>query len=173
MNKHLQHVRHYRENFSLPQSEFGIPGHMADMDIVLCQAALLESGSEAFRSLKKGDMSEILGGLAQLAYCALNPVAMQGGDVVERPVFWRHDGSILSVMRLLSDHIHRCSSGLVIDYSALYCSCKHLACNFLNADFDRAMQLFHEAQIAHADNLKSIDFRMASPVADFSECLYE
>lgn len=173
MNKHLQYVRNYRENFSLPQAEFGGPGHMSDMDIVLCQAVLLESGSETFRSLKKGDMSEILGDLAQLAYCALNPVAMQGGDVIERRVFWRHDGSILSVMRLLSDNIHRCSSGLVIDYSTLYCSCKHLACNFLNADFDRAMQLFHEAQMADTRGLRSFDQRLASPTADFSECLYE
>lgn len=177
MNKHLQSVRGFRDTFSLPQAAYGRLGHLSDMDVIMRLAWLMEAESEVLRALKKGDMAEILARLVGLAYCALGAIAMQGGDVIDRPVFWRHDGSVLSVMRLLSEKINNCTSGKTEDYSAVYCACVHLTGSFLNADFDKALQLFHAG---HMENCKlyGADFdndgeSSRSKTVDLSECLYE
>jgi hypothetical protein len=177
MNKHLQYVREFRETFSLPQAAFGTEGHLSDMDVVMRQVWLMEAGSEVFRALKKGDMADILARLAGLAYCSLNAVAMLGEDVVEQPVLWRHDGSVLSVMKLLSEKIHGCVSGKAADYSALYCTCAHLARGFLNADFDKTLQMFHAHHMNHCKRYGA-DFDKDGEVihaqgVDLSDCLYE
>lgn len=177
MNKHLQYVREFRETFSLPQTAFGTAGHLSDMDAVMRQAWLMEAGSGVLRALKKGDMAEILARLTGLSYCSLGAVAMLGEDVLDQPVLWRHEGSVLSVMRLLSEKIHGCASGKTPDYSALYCACAHLARGFLNADFDKALQMFHAH---HMDRCKrdGADFEKDGELirdqgVDLSDCLYE
>lgn len=177
MNKHLQYVREFRETFSLPQAAFGTEGHLSDMDAVMRQAWLMEAGSAVMRALKKGDMADILTRLTMLAYCSLNAIAMQGEDVADQPVLWRHEGSVLSVMRLVSEKIHGCASGKSADYSALYSTCAHLARAFLNADFDKALLMFHTY---HMDRCKyhRADFEnngeaIDDQTVDLSDCLYE
>jgi hypothetical protein len=177
MNKHLRDVREFRDTFSLPQAAFGTEGHLSDMDIVMRQAWLMEAGSGVLHALKKGDMGDILVRLIELAYCALGAIAMRGEDVIENPVLWRHDGSVLSVMRLVSDKIHCCSSGKTEDYSAVYSSCAHLASGFLNADFDKALQMFHTNHMdyckRHDADFKKDGELIHDKTLDLSEYLYE
>ncbi|MGR9088254.1 MAG: nucleoside triphosphate pyrophosphohydrolase family protein [Gammaproteobacteria bacterium] len=177
MNVHLQYVREFRSAFSLPQSDHGTHGHLSDMDIVMRQAWLMEAGSNTLHAIRKGDMAEILARLVGLAYCALGAIAVLGEDVLERPVIWRHDGSVLSVLRLLSDQINRCTSGKALDYSGVYCACAHLASSFLNADFDKAVRMFHAGHMESCRRGK-VDFDRDGESSqnrnpDLSECLYE
>ncbi|MGR8979649.1 MAG: nucleoside triphosphate pyrophosphohydrolase family protein [Gammaproteobacteria bacterium] len=177
MNTHLQMVREFRDAFALPQAVYGEQTHISDMDIVMRQAWLMEAGSKTLRALKKGDMADILVNLMALAYCALSAIARQGGSVIERPVMWRHDGSVMSVMRLISDKINRCESGEAVDYSAVYCACIQLTRSFLNADFDRSFRMFHASRMEDgknygADEDKDVNSdQYATP--DLSDCLFE
>jgi hypothetical protein len=162
MNKHLKLVREFHDTASSPQAEHGKNEHLSDMDIVMRQALLMEEGSTVLKAIKAGDMVEILAGLVNLAYCALGAIALRGSDVTEHPVTWRHDGFVLSLMRILSDKINHCTSGNTDDYSEVYCLCAHLSSSFINADFDKAFQMIH-------------DGKMSKPakVPDLSECLFE
>ncbi len=162
MNKHLKLVREFNDAFSLPQAEPGATIRLSDMDVVLRQALLMDAGSAALKAIKSGDMVEILAGLVNLAYSALGAVAMQGGDVTDLPVTWRHDGFVLSVMRALSDKINHCTSGSSDDYSAVYCLCIHLTRSFINADFDKAFQMIHDGKLSKP-----------AKIPDLSDCLYE
>lgn len=177
MNKHLQSVREFRDTYSLPQGTYGMHGHLSDMDMIMHQAWLMNAGGDVLLSLKKGDMAEILVSLVGLAYCALSAIALQGDDVVESPVLWRHDGSVLSVMRVLSEKINQCASGKSEDYSEVYCVCAHLTRGFLNADFDKAMQLFHASRMSSGKplgaNVDKDDNSNQYTLPDLSECLYE
>lgn len=162
MNEHLKLVREFHDTLSFPQAEHGKNLHLSDMDIVMRQALLMDEGSAVLKAIKAGDMVEILAGLVNLAYCALGAIAMRGDDVTDHPVTWRHDGFVVSIMRILSDKINNCTSGSTDDYSAVYCLCAHLASSFINADFDKAFQMIH-------------DGKMSKPVKapDLSECLFE
>lgn len=162
MNKHLKLVREFNDAFSFPQANHGTNKRLSDMDIVIRQALLFDEGSAVLKALKAGEMVEILAGLVNLAYCALSAIAMRGGDVVERPVTWRHDGFVLSVMSVLSDRINNCASGNTDDYSEVYCLCVHLTRSFINADFDKTFQMIHDGKMSEL---------VKTP--DLSECLYE
>jgi len=162
MNKHLKLVREFHDAFSFPQAKHGVNEHLSDMDIVMNQALLMDKGSAVFKAIKAGDMVEILAGLINLAYCALSGVAMQGDDVTDHPVTWRHDGFILSIIRILSDRINNCTSGSSDDYSALYCLCAHLTSGFTNADFNKAFQTIHDGKMS-----KEIK------TSDLSDCFFE
>lgn len=162
MNKHLKLVREFHDTFSLPQAEHGTNERLSDMDIVMRQALLMDEGSTVLKAIKAGDMVEILAGLVNLAYCALGAIAMQGSDVIDHPVTWRHDGFILSIMRILSDRINSCTSGSADDYSAVYCLCAHLSSSFINADFNKAFQTTHDGKMSK---------EVKTP--DLSECLFE
>ena len=181
MNKNLELVRSYHEAFSFPQAEPGAGAHLSDMDVIMRQALLMDGGSEAFKAIKAGDMAEILAGLVDLAFYALSAIAMRGDDVVDRPVAWRHDGFVISIMRLLSDKINRCASGDADDYSEVYCVCVHLARGFLNADFDKAFAMIHDHNMARLkesgksiyDEVGIIRRSKLSQNLDLSDCLYE
>jgi hypothetical protein len=162
MNKHLKLVREFHDTYSFPQAEQGANVRLSDMDIIMRQALLMEEGSTALKAIKAGDMVEILAGLVNLAYCALGAITMRGGDVIDHPVTWRHDGFVLSVMRVLSENINHCTSGSNDDYSAVYCLCAHLTNSFINADFDKAFQMIHDAKMSKP-----------AKAPDLSECLYE
>ncbi|MDP1663779.1 MAG: nucleoside triphosphate pyrophosphohydrolase family protein [Methylobacter sp.] len=162
MNKHLKLVREFHDTFSLPQAEHGANERLSDMDIVMRQALLMDEGSAVLKAIKAGDMVEILAGLVNLAYCALGAIAIRGSDVTDRPVTWRHDGFILSIIRILSDRINNCTSGNTDDYSAVYCLCAHLSSSFINADFNKAFQMIHDGKIAK---------EVKEP--DLSACLFE
>jgi hypothetical protein len=175
MNKHLKSVREFHDAFSLPQAEHGTLGHLSDMDIIMRQALLMEAGSEIFKTIRAGEMAEILAGLINLSYSALGAIAQRGEDVIEQPVFWQHDGFVLSLMRLLSDKINNCATGNTDNYSAIYCLCVHLSKNYLNADFDKAFQIVHEYRMSTLkSNGQSINKDADEPKApDLTECFYE
>lgn len=177
MNKYLKLVRDFHDAFSFPQATQGVNTRLSEMDIILRQALLMEEGALLLRAIKSGDMVKILTGMANLAYCALGAIAAQGAEVVDQPVSWRHDGSVISLMRLFSDKINHCASGNPDNYSEVYDVCAYLAGNFINADFDKAFQMIHDAKMSGAgksaantqDILKSTFFK----APDLSECLYE
>ena len=177
MNKHLKLVREFYEAESCPQAAYGANAHLSEMDIVMQQALLMEEGSELFKAIKAGDMVEILAGTVNLAYCALGAIAIQGADVLEQPVSWRHDGFVISLMRLFSDQINHCTSGSPDDYSAVYSLCVHLSRSFINADFDQAFQRIHDSKMAQLDKsgLQVEGARTSKffKTPDLSEYLYE
>lgn len=162
MNKHLQQVRELNDSFSLPQAEQGANVRLTDMDLVAHQALLMEQGSQILKAIKAGEMVDILTGLVNLGYCALAAIATQGGDVIDSPVNWKHDGFVVSIMRILSDKINQCTSGSSTDYSAVYGLCAHLSRRFINADFDKALQIIIESKMTR---------QLKAP--DLSDCLYE
>ncbi|MDO9423507.1 MAG: nucleoside triphosphate pyrophosphohydrolase family protein [Methylobacter sp.] len=162
MNKHLKLVREFHGAFSFPQAEHGANMQLSDMDVVLRQALLMDEGSAVLKAIKAGEMVEILTALINLAYCALGAIAMRGDDVIDYKVTWRHDGFVVSVMRVLSDKIHNCTSGSTDDYSAVYCLCVHLTRSFINADFDKAFQMIHDGNLSKP-----------AKAPDLSDCLYE
>lgn len=181
MNKHLQLVREFHDAFSFPLAEFGANVELSEMDIILHQALLMEDGSNVFKALHGGDMVEILNSLADLAYCALDGVAMQGADVDEIPVSWRHDGHVISLMRLLSEKINQCAAGKTEYYSEVYCLCIHLTRSFINADFNKAFQAVHDNYMSRLDESKKSGFNNVEQVRkspmfnppDLSDYLYE
>jgi hypothetical protein len=162
MNKHLKLVREFHDTFSFPQAKQGANERLSDMDIVMRQALLMDEGSGVLKAIKAGEMVGILLGLVNLAYCALGAIAMRGDSIIDSPVTWRHDGFVLSIMRILCDKINRCSSGSTDDYSAVYCLCAHLAASFINADFDKAFQMIHDGKMSKS-----------AKAPDLSECLFE
>lgn len=162
MNTHLQWIRELHAINAIPQPEQGVREALSDMDVIMRQAFLMTGGSEVFRALQSGSMEKILLGLTDLAYAALEGLALQGADVQEQPVAWQHDGYVLSLMRIVSDKINLCSSGRAEHYSGVYCLCRHLTSSFLNADFDKALQVLHTSKLEKHDN-----------APDLSDCLYE
>ena len=176
MNQHLAAIRAYHDALSIPQAEYGLPVEASDMDIILRQALLMDGGSETFKAIKSGEMAAILAGLTNLAYYALGAIALSGNDVSDEPVGWRHDGFVLSVMKLLSEEIDRCKNGDAQNYSALYCLCSHLTKAFLNADFNGAFQCVHANNMARLDAIKNADrlTQLQLPkTPDLSEFMYE
>ncbi|MGZ8151749.1 MAG: nucleoside triphosphate pyrophosphohydrolase family protein [Methylovulum sp.] len=181
MNKHLKLVRDFHSACSHPQAVYGSNARLSDMEIITRQSMLMENGCEVLDAIKAGEMVEILAGLVNLAYCALGAIAVHGGEVVESPVTWRHDGFVLSLIRLLSDRINQCTSGNTEDYSKVYCLCVHLSSSFLNADFDKAFLVIHDNNLSRfretgesiyddAEKLRSLKL-LETP--DLSDYLYE
>jgi len=172
MNTHLKLVREFHDAFSFPQAEHGTNVRLSEMDIILRQALLMEEGSKLLRAIKAGDMVEILAGMIDLAYCALCAIAIQGADVLDRPVTWRGDGSVISLMRLFSDTINNCASGSPENYSGVYCLCVYLSRSFINADFDKAFQMAHDSKMSRLNKEETISLKFLK-TPDLSECLYE
>ena len=177
MNKHLKLVREFHDASSCPQAAQGANAHLSEMDIIMYQALLMEAGSELFKAIKAGDMVEILAGMINLAYCALGAIAVQGADVLDSPVSWRHDGFVISLMRLFSDKINQCASGNPDHYSAVYSLCVYLSRSFINADFDKAFKMLHDSKMSELDNsgVPVEDTRRSKffKMPDLSACLYE
>jgi hypothetical protein len=173
MNQHLQMAKEFYEILALPEPQQGVDAHLSDMNIIMYQALLMESGSETLKAIKIGEMGQILTGLVDLAYVALAAIAAHGEDVIENPVTWRHDGFVLSIMQLLSDKISRCASGNTESYSELYCLCVQLARSFLNADFDKAFKRVHEKNLSTFQTAGKYRVVEHSSLADLSDCLYE
>ncbi len=169
MNKHLRLVREFHEKFGIAQADHQENAHLSDMDIVLRQALLLDCASETFKAIGSGDLAKILAGLIDLAYNALAAIAVRGDDVLAASVSWRQDGSVLSVMRVLSDKVNNCSSGETVHYSAIYAICEHLARGFINADFDKAFNILHSYLMEQAGKGET----PLPHAPDLSEALYE
>ena len=181
MNKNLKLVREFHDAFSFPQAEQGENAQLSEMAIILHQALLMEEGSELFKAIKAGDMVEILAGMINLSYSALSAIATEGSDVRDLPVSWRHDGFVISLMRLFSDKINNCASGNPDDYSEVYCLCAYLSKSFINADFDKAFQMVHDSKMSSLDKNGKLIFENSEEALsskffktpDLSECLYE
>lgn len=181
MNKHLKLVREFYDAISFPQAEQGANVRLTEMDIIMRQALLMEKGSELFRAIKAGDMVEILAAMIDLAYCALGAIAVQGADVLDKPVSWQHDGFVISLMRLFSDKINNCSSGNPDNYSEVYDLCVYLSRSFINADFDKAFQMVHDSNMSRlakdgefiCENTEEILKSKLFKTLDLSDCLYE
>ncbi|MGR9072908.1 MAG: nucleoside triphosphate pyrophosphohydrolase family protein [Gammaproteobacteria bacterium] len=181
MNEHLKLVREFHDVFSVSQAEHGADAKISDMNIIMCQALLMDGGSETLKAMKAGEMAAILSGLVDLAYSALGALAFRGADVIDRPVSWRHDGYVISIMRLLSEKINACASGGAESYSDVYCLCKVLAKSFLNADFDKAFRMVHDSHLAKVDETGKLNYDYAGQIRkstlfkgpDLSDCLYE
>ena len=181
MNTHLKLVREFHDAFSFHQAEHGANRRLPEMDIIMRQALLMEEGSALLKAIKAGDMVEILAGMINLAYSALGAIAVQGADVLDRPVSWQHDGFIISLMRLFSNKINNCASGSPENYSEVYCLCVYLSRSFINADFDKTFQMVHDSKMSaldktgklicenHEEILRSKFFK----TPDLSDCLYE
>ncbi len=181
MNQHLKSVREFHELLLFPQAKLGSARQLPDMEIIRYQSLLMEMGSDALKAIKAGDMPEILGGLVNLAYVALAAIAMQGEDVVDKPVSWHQDWSLLSVIKVVSDKINHCASGGTDNYSEVYCLCIHLVRGFVNADFDKAFQMIHDNNISRVkisgeslygdtDHIRKLKLQK---MPDLSDCLYE
>ncbi|MGD0959040.1 MAG: nucleoside triphosphate pyrophosphohydrolase family protein [Methylomonas sp.] len=179
MHPHLQKVREFHEKFGIAQAEHQESTPLADMDIVMRQALLLECGSDACKAIAGGDSGKTLAGLVDLAYNALAAIACRGDDVLGVSAHWRQDGSVLTVARLLSEKIHQCSSGEIVHYSALYSLCEQLARGFLNADFDKAMQILHNHIMSqdHGGGAQNYEQRLEqealSNPPDLTDAFYE
>ena len=119
--------------------------------------------------------------MINLAYCGLSAVAIQGADVIDQPVSWQHDGSVISLMRLFSDKINHCASGSPDNYSEVYDLCVYLARSFINADFDKAFQMVHDSKMSRLvksgklpdENAEEILKSKFFKTPDLSDCLYE
>lgn len=161
MNKHLQQVRDFHRKFAIKQPDEGEIGHLSDMDIVMRQALLLDCGSETFKAIASGDLIKILAGLVDLSFNALAAIACRGDEVVSVSANWRQDGSVLSVMRVLSEKINLCTSGETVHYSGLYAICAHLSQRFVNADFDEAFQIVHQHLMSGRGDAERLDLSPA------------
>ena len=149
---------------------------VSDMEIILAQALLMDAGSATFKAIKSGEIADILAGLVGLAYTALQALAMQGKDIVENQGEGYQEYQMLAIMRLLSDKIHRCSSGQAERYAELYYLCANLASGFLNADFDKAFQVYHEWRKVcqgPSDEADKILKTNNTKSPDLTDCLYE
>jgi hypothetical protein len=180
MNKNLKLVREFHDTFSFPQAEHGANVRLSEMDIIMRQALLMEEGSKLLKAFKAGDMVDILAGMVNLSYCAVGAIAIQGADILDRPVSWQHDGHIISLMRLFSDKINNCTSGSPDNYSDVYCLCVYLSRSFINADFDKAFQMIHDSKMSQlgkggklsSENTEGIP-KSKFKVSNLSDCLYE
>lgn len=179
MHPHLQLVRDFHDRFGIEQPEYPETTHLSTMDIVMRQALLMDCTSETCKAITAGDLAKILAGLVDLAYNALAAIACRGDDVVNASVTWRQDGSVLSVVKALSDKVNQCTSGETVHYSALYHLCLQLSRGFVNADFDQAFRMVHanlmgRARTGTAKNYEQRIERETLPQSpDLSEALYE
>ena len=179
MHKHLELVREFHKKYGISQPDFPETVHLSDMDIIMHQALLLECGSKLCKAVTIGELSNILAGLADLAYKALAAIACQGDDIVAVSVNWRQDGSVLSVARAVSEKINLCISGETVHYSGLYALCKHLSLAFINADFDQAMYLVHQQLMSQAYSGVPLNYALRieqetlTTAPDLTSALYE
>lgn len=144
MHRHLSMVRDFHEKFGINQPEEGEIGDLAIEDIVNRQALILACASETFKAIATEDLVRVMAGLVDLSFNSLAAIACRGDDIVPVSVNWRQDGSVLSVVRVLSEKINQCTSGETIHYSALYAICVHLTRGFVNADFDEAFDIVYQ-----------------------------
>lgn len=181
MNEHLKLVRELHVAMSHPQAEQGTNTRLSDMDVIKYQALLMEAGGTLLYALKVTEIVDILLGLVNLAYAASAAIAKQGGDIAYKPASLRHDGSVLSIMKIISDQINQCAEGGSDKYSGLYWLGIDLARGFVNADFDKAFRIVHNAHISRlkesgigiydaADSIYKLKLK-GSP--DLSGCLFE
>ncbi|WP_411726949.1 hypothetical protein [Methyloglobulus sp.] len=173
MHHHLELVKTMQPHPKFKEGE--IP-HISDMDIIFSQALLMDAGSVTFKAIKSGEIAEILAGLVALAYTAIQALAMQDKDIAENQGEGHQAYQMLAIMRLLSEKVYHCSSGQGEHYSGLYHLCASLSSGFLNADFNKAFQVYHEWREVCQDSNDEAN-KMHDPhkirLPDMADCLYE
>jgi hypothetical protein len=166
MHQHLALVKTL-----LPKVEREIS--VSDMDIILSQALLMDAGSATFKAIKSGEIADILAGLVALSHIALQALAMQDRDIVDREGESHQVYQMLAIMRQLSDQINCCSSAEAKHYSALYHLCASLVSGFLNADFDKAFQCYHQWYKVCKNPSGKASNQSKLMTLDLTDCLYE
>ncbi len=78
MNKHLQLVRDYHERFAIKQSHYPETAPLSDMDIVMYQALLMDSGSATFKAMTSGDLAKywLVWSIWPMPHSHLSPAAV-------------------------------------------------------------------------------------------------
>lgn len=142
----------------------------SEMDIIYTEALLMGAGSETLKSVKSGELAAILSGLVVVAYTALEALAMRQATVIEHGAESTNDYLMITIMKRLSQKIADCASGNPKDYSVLFHYCAHLATDFINADFEAALTIYHQWRTGQANS--NVDYSNA-PLPDFTDCLFE
>ena len=143
---------------------------VTDMDIIYTQALLMHGGNATFMAIKSGELANILVGLVALGYVGLTALTVRRSEVLEHLNYEPHAYLMVDIMRQLSHKIGACASGNAEDYSSLFRFCAHLATDFLNADFDKALWLYHDWRMCHPVS-EACDFDKDFP--ELTDCLYE
>lgn len=142
----------------------------SEMDIIYIEALLMGAGSETLKSVKSGELAAILSGLVVVAYTALETLAIRKATTIDHSAESTDDYLMITIMRRLAQKIADCASGSPKDYSALFNYCAHLATDFINADFEAALKIYHQWRIALTN--ASTDY-LNVPLPDFTDCLFE
>jgi hypothetical protein len=173
MHHHLALVKAFQKGSQAVTSE---TSHVPEMDIILFQALLMEAGSATFKAMKSGELEAIFAGVIALAYISLQALAAQDKELAENQGGFHQEYQLCPIMRQLTDKIQRCSSGQAEHYAELYHLCVHLTSSFLNADFDKALQAYHEWHGTYKDKAGETA-KMPSPIKakplDLIDCFYE
>lgn len=164
MVKHLTLVKNQQATPATTADEF------SDMEIILAQALLMETGSATFKTFKSSESVDILSGLVSLAYTALQLFAMRDQATIENKGEGYQIYQKLAIIQLLSEKIHQCSSGQAARYAELYYASANLASGYLNADFDKAFRAYHDWRKHYLDHNNGLTISNAPELAD---CLYE
>ena len=171
MNRHIQLIKQFHQACAV-NGALENTGHLSDMDIIMQQALLMEESGALFRAVKRGDMAEILAGLVNLSYAALSSLVLLSGEDKPITIEWKNDGSVLSLVKRVTEAVAQCSDGQAEHYLSLYYLCERLARDFLNADFDRAFQMSHASRMADLQESHarpSLHYK----TPDLSDCLFE
>jgi hypothetical protein len=172
MHPHLTLVGEFQQAFSGSIDIGGESAHLADMELIVRQAVLMEEGAELFRAFKSGEMAEVLAGLVNLAYASVCVIVELGGEIADDDSSWHNDGFVISIVRTLSEKIAACASGKSADYSRLYHLCERLARDFLNADFDQAFKAVHNSRMNQV-NGRQVPASSHFKTPDLSDYLFE
>jgi hypothetical protein len=143
---------------------------LTDMEVISSQSSLMEAGSLTFHAMQVGELSEILTGLVALAYAALEILAVKNAEIVEDANVKSNDYIMIIIMRRLTQKIADCSSGNPVDYLILFNYCRHLARDFINADFDNALIIYHNWRVSQG-NATLVNRKNILP--DLADCLFE
>lgn len=164
MHKHLTLVKNQQITPAIRTEAF------SDMEIILAQALLMDTGSATFKTFKSAEAVDMLSGLVSLAYTALQLFAMHNQELVENKGEGYQIYQKLEIMQFLSKKIHQCSSGEAPYYAELYYTCANLASGYLNADFDKAFHVYHDWRELYLSQNSGLTKSIAPELAD---CLYE
>lgn len=143
---------------------------LTDMEVIRSQSSLMEAGSLTFHAMQGGELSVILTGLVALAYAALEILALKNVAIVDDANAISNDYIMIVIMRRLTQKITDCSSGNPTDYLTLFNYCRHLARDFINADFDNALIVYHHWRVLQR-NSALINWKNSLP--DLADCLFE
>jgi hypothetical protein len=164
MHKHLALVK------TLQTGQEAYNGQFPDIEIILTQAILMEAGSATFKAFKSAEMADFLAGLVSLAYTSLQVFALHNQEIIENTGAGYQIYQKLAIMQLLSEKIHQCSSGEAAHYAELYYCCANLASGYLNANFDKAFQAYHEWRKTYLNSATGL---VKPQLPELTDCLYE